>query len=737
MRSGGVTAELLLCRYASYISCGHSRGAQNKNERMGHMLKFGEFIAKHRALILIVGLLLLIPSAIGYVNTRVNYDILSYLPKDIATMKGQDILKEEFGQGGFSFVMVEGMSEKEVAETADKLAAVDHISDVVCYEKLTDLNVPKEVLPEKVYDFFNKGDTTLMAVFFEDTTSADTTLEAIDEMRRITGKQCFISGMSAITDDMKHLSDSESVIYAVIAVILTSIVLVLAMDSFLIPVFFMLSIGMAIVWNLGSNFVMGEISFITKALALVLQLGVTMDYSIFLWHSYKEQQANYTDRNEAMAHAIAQTVTSVVSSSFTTVAGFLAMCFMTFTLGLDLGIVMAKGVVCGVIACVTVLPAMILIFDGAIRRTSHRDLLPDFTKTASFIVKHAGVFITAALVLLIPAVYGYNHYSVYYKLDSTLPTDLESVIANTKLAEEYNMNSTHILMVDSKMDSRTANAMLKELKEVDGVQFTMGFNSLVGPAIPEEVVPESVKDVLKGDEWQLMLIGSEYEVASDAVNDQVRELDRIVKKYDPNGMLIGEAPATKDLIEITDHDFKVVSLLSIAAIFLIIAITFKSVSLPVILVSVIELAIMINLGISYYTDTQLPFIASVVIGTIQLGATVDYAILMTTRYRAERTSGKDKREAVSIALGTSIKSVFTSALGFFAATVGVAVYSEIGMISSLCVLLSRGALISMVIVIGVLPSMFMLFDGLICRTSAGFVGKGGAKSGRQRIGYVH
>ena len=738
MRSGGVTAELLLYQVC-FIHKLRSTAAERRisNERMGHMLKFGEFIAKHRALILIVGVLLLIPSAIGYVNTRVNYDILSYLPKDIATMKGQDILKEEFGQGGFSFVMVEGMSEKEVAETADKLAAVDHVSDVVCYEKITDLNIPKEVLPDKVYDFFNKDDTTLMAVFFDDTTSADTTLEAIDEMRRITGKQCFISGMSAITDDMKHLSDSESVIYAVIAVILTSIVLVLAMDSFLIPVFFMLSIGMAIVWNLGSNFVMGEISFITQALALVLQLGVTMDYSIFLWHSYKEQQENYTDRREAMAHAIAQTITSVVSSSFTTVAGFLAMCFMTFTLGFDLGIVMAKGVICGVIACVTVLPAMILIFDGAIRRTSHRDLLPDFTKTASFIVKHAGVFITAAMVLLIPAVYGYNHYSVYYKLDSTLPTDLESVIANTKLAEEYNMNSTHILMVDSKMDSRTANAMLKELKEVDGVQFTIGFNSLVGPAIPEEVVPDTVKEVLKGDEWQLMLIGSEYEVASDAVNEQVRELDRIVKKYDANGMLIGEAPATKDLIEITDHDFKVVSLLSIAAIFLIIAVTFKSVTLPVMLVAVIELAIMINLGISYYTDTQLPFIASVVIGTIQLGATVDYAILMTTRYRAERASGKDKYEAVSIALGTSIKSVFTSALGFFAATVGVAVYSEIGMISSLCVLLSRGALISMVIVIGVLPSMFMLFDGLICRTSAGFGGNSGAKSGRQRIGYVH
>ncbi len=684
------------------------------------MLKFGEFIARHRALILVIGILLLFPAAIGYINTRVNYDILSYLPDDIETMQGQEILKEEFGQGGFSFVMTEGMTEKEIADTADKISKVDHVSDVVCYEKLTDLNVPKEILPQKVYDFFNKGDNTLMAVFFDDTTSADTTLKAIDEMRDITAENCFISGMSAITDDMKHLSDSESIIYAVIAVILTSAVLILTMDSFLIPVFFMLSIGMAIVWNLGSNFVMGEISFITQALALVLQLGVTMDYSIFLWHSYKEQQLSYADKNEAMAHAIAQTVTSVVSSSFTTVAGFLAMCFMTFTLGLDLGIVMAKGVICGVIACVTVLPAMILIFDKAIAKTSHRDILPSFEKTSSFIVKRAGIFITAALVLLIPAAYGYNNYSVYYKLDSTLPKELDSVIANTKLAEEYNMNSTHILLADSDMERKETKKMLAELEKVDGVQFTMGFDSLVGSAIPDEVIPEDVKSILKGDEWQLILIGSEYEVASDAVNDQVTALNRVIEKYDPKAMLIGEAPATKDLIEITDRDFKIVSILSIAAIFLIIAFTFRSVSLPVILVSVIELAIMINLGISYYTDTKLPFIASVVIGTIQLGATVDYAILMTTRYRTERADGKDKKEAVQTALGASIRSIITSALGFFAATVGVAVYSEIGMISSLCLLLSRGALISMVVVIGVLPSMFMLFDKLICKTSAGF-----------------
>ena len=684
------------------------------------MLKFGEFIAKHRVLILLIGLLLLIPSAIGYLHTRVNYDILSYLPKDIDTMVGQDILKDEFGQGGFSLVLVEGMNDKDVAATADKLKEVDHVSDVVCYQSLTDLTIPKEVLPQKVFDFFNKGDTTMMAVFFDDTTSADGTLAAVDRMREITGEQVFISGMSAITDDMKHLSDSESIIYAVIAVILTSIVLVLAMDSFLIPVFFMASIGLAIAWNLGSNFFMGEISFLTQALALVLQLGVTMDYSIFLWHSYKEQLLTYDNKQEAMAHAIAATITSVVSSSFTTVAGFLAMCFMSFTLGLDLGIVMAKGVVCGVIACVTVLPAMILIFEKPITMTSHRDLMPDLSGIAEFIVKKSWIFLTAAVVILIPAFYGYNNYSVYYKLDSTLPAELESVIANTKLQEDFNMPSTHILLADAKLPSKSAKKMMNEIDDVDGVQFAMGMDSLVGSAIPEEVLPDDIKGVLKGDEWQIILIGSEYEVASDEVNDQVSALKDVIKKYDSKAMLIGEAPATKDLIEITDKDFQVVSILSIAVIFLIIAITFKSVTLPVILVSVIELAIMINLGIAYYTGTKLPFIASVVIGTIQLGATVDYAILMTTRYRTERSSGKSRTEAITISLSTSIKSVITSALGFFAATVGVAFYSDIGLISSLCVLLSRGALISMVVVIGVLPSMFMIFDKLICKTSSGF-----------------
>ena len=687
------------------------------------MLKFGEKIVKHKVLILIIGLCMLIPSAIGYLNTRVNYDILSYLPSDLSTMVGQDILKDEFGKGGFSFVIVEGMPDKDVKTVAEKLENVDGVAEVLSYASKVDISIPKEVLPEQIFDKFNSGDSTLMVVFFEDTTSADKTMDAIDEMRAITSKQCYISGMSAVTTDMKHLSDSETLLYALVAVILTSIVLAVAMDSFLIPVFFMASIGIAIVWNMGTNFFFGEISFLTKALSLVLQLGVTMDYSIFLWHSYKEMQGTYSDKNEAMAHAISVTVSSVVSSSFTTVAGFLAMCFMSFTLGLDLGIVMAKGVVFGVVACVTVLPAMILIFDKAIEKTSHKEFLPDFEKLPTFITKHFALFLTIGIVLLFPAFYGYENYDMYYNLDSTLPATLDSMIANEKLSENYGMNSTHMLLMDSSLDAKTVNNMMSEMKKVDGVQFTLAFNSIVGTAIPDEIIPSKMKESLVSGDYQLMMIGSDYKVASDAVNNQIDKLNAIIQKYDENALLIGEAPATKDLINITAHDFKVVSILSIAVIFFIIAFTFRSVTLPVILVAVIELAIMINLGLAYYIGESLPFVASVVIGTIQLGATVDYAILMTTRYRSERYSGKDKMEAVRIALATSMKSVIISAMGFFAATIGVTFVSTIGMISSLCVLLARGALISMVVVLTVLPSMFVLLDKVICKTSAGFIPK--------------
>lgn len=685
------------------------------------MVKFGKWIAKHRIIILVISVLLLIPSGIFMATTRINYDILSYLPKDIETMKGQDILMDDFGKGGFSMVMVEGMTDKEVVETKKKIEAIDHVADVVWYDTIADISLPKEVLPENLYDFFNSENSTLMIVFFDDATSGDGTMAAIEEMRAVTGKQCFISGMSAVLTDMKNLSDKESVMYIVIAVILVSLVLAVTMDSFLIPLFFMLSIGMAIIYNLGTNMFFGEISFITKALTAVLQLGVTMDFSIFLWHSYQENQLRFPgDKERAMGHAISNTISSVVGSSVTTIAGFLAMCFMSFTLGIDLGIVMAKGVVLGVISCVTILPSFILTFDRAIEKTRHKEIIPSMKKLSSFIVRKSWIFITAFVVLLIPAIYGYTHYDVYYNLDSTLPKDLDSIVANSKLTDEFNMSSTHMLLADSKMKSKDVNMMLKDMENVEGVSFALGLDTLIGPAIPEEIIPESVKSILKSDKWQLIMIGSEYMTASDEVNAQVEVLNDIAKSYDKNAMLIGEAPATKDLIEVTDNDFKTVSAVSIVLIFLIITVVLRSVSLPVILVAVIESAIFINMGIPAYTGTKLPFIASIVIGTIQLGATVDYAILMTTRYKKERFRGREKREAVEIALSTSIKSIIVSALGFFAATFGVGIYSSIDMISSLCTLMSRGAIISMFTVIFVLPSMFMILDKFICRTTIGF-----------------
>ena len=685
------------------------------------MVKFGKWVVKYRIPILIISILLLIPSLIGIMSTRINYDMLTYLPEDMDTVIGQNILMEDFGKGGFSMVMIEGMSDKDVVETKKKIEAVDHVADVVWYDTIADISIPKEILPDNLYDFFNSENSTLMAVFFDDASSGDGTMEAVEEIRKIAGNQCFVSGMSAVVTDIKNLSNEESVMYVVIAVLLVSIVLAITMDSFLIPVFFMLSIGMAIIYNLGTNFFLGEISFITKSLSAVLQLGVTMDFSIFLWHSYQENQKRFPgDKERAMGHAISNTISSVVGSSLTTVAGFLAMCFMSFTLGLDLGIVMAKGVVFGVISCVTILPSFILTFDKAIEKTRHRDIIPSLDKIATLIVKRWWVFLIIFAVALAPAIYGYTHYNVYYNFDTMLPEDTDSIVANTKLSEEFNMNSTHMLLVDSDMKSKDVNKMLSEMKNIDGISFALGMDTLVGSAIPQDVIPDSIKSMLKSDDWQLMLIGSEYKTASDEVNNQIQELNNIVKKYDKDGMLIGEAPATKDLIKIMDHDFNVVSAASIGVIFILIALVLKSISLPVILVAVIEFAIFVNMGIPAYTGTVLPFIASIVIGTIQLGATVDYAILMTTRYKKERSRGKDKKEAVYIALSTSMKSIIVSALGFFAATIGVGLYSKMDMISSLCILMSRGAIISMFTVILVLPSMFMLFDKLICKTSMGF-----------------
>ena len=684
------------------------------------MQKFGRGVVKFRVPILIVSVLLLIPSIFGFLSTRINYDILSYLPSDIETMKGQDIMLDEFGKGGFSLVMLDGMDDKDVEKVKEKIEKVDHVCDVLWYDTLADVSLPKEVLPDDIYDFFNTDNSTMMAVFFDEATSADGSLEAVKEIRSIAGEQCFVSGMSSVVEDIKDLTMQEAPMYVVIAVILTSIILALTMDSFLIPLFFMLSVGMAIIYNMGTNFIQGEISFITEALAAVLQLAVTIDYSIFLWHSYKEEKEKHPgDNKEAMAVAIGKTITSVVSSSITTVAGFLALCFMSYELGMDMGIVMAKGVVIGVICCITVLPSMILVFDKALEKTMHKDLVPSLEKPSKFIIKHHAAFIVLFIVVLIPAVYGQINTNVYYNLTDTLPKDLNSVIANTKLDEEYNMATTHMLLVDADMEPKEVNSMLDEMGKVDGVSFSMSLDTLIGPSIPREIVPESVTKILKSDKWQLMLVGSEYKVASDEENAQIDELSKILKSYDKDGMLIGEAAATKDLIDITDHDFKVVNIVSIAAIFVIILIALRSVSLPIILVAVIEFAITVNMGVPCFTNTTIPFIASVVIGTIQLGATVDYAILMTTRYKTERNAGKDKHEAVTIALTTSMKSIMVSALGFFASTFGVGVYSSVDMISQLCTLMSRGAIISMITVICILPSMLMLFDKVIINTTMG------------------
>ena len=685
------------------------------------MQKFGRGVVKLRVPILIVSVLLLIPSIFGFVSTRINYDILSYLPSDIETMKGQDIMLDEFGKGGFSLVMLDGMEDKDVEKVKEKIEKVDHVCDVLWYDTLADVSLPKEVLPDDIYDFFNTDNSTMMAVFFDEATSADGSLEAVKEIRSIAGEQCFVSGMSSVVEDIKDLTMQEAPMYVVIAVILTSIILALTMDSFLIPLFFMLSVGMAIVYNMGTNFIQGEISFITEALAAVLQLAVTIDYSIFLWHSYQEQrEKGEEDHKEAMAKAIAATIKSVVGSSITTIAGFIALCFMSFTLGLDLGIVMTKGVVFGVICCVTVLPSMIMIFDNALEKTKHRQLIPDCPKISDFVVKHHVIFAILFVVLFIPFAYFQAHASVYYNLDASLPDTLPSVQANTKLSEEYDMGAAHMILLDKDLDAKQKYNMIADIEKVDGVKQVLGLESIIGPAFPESMIPEDVKEILESDNYELMLIMNEYAVASDEVNSQLSEINTILKQYDPTGMLVGEAPCTKDLIEITDHDFAVVSAVSILAVFFIIFFVFKSISLPVILVMVIEGAIFINMGIPFLTGTKLPFIASIVIGTIQLGATVDYAILITSRYEKERGEGKSKKDAIQIAHKTSIRPVMVSAFSFFAATFGVGMYSQIDMISSLCLLMARGALISMCAVLLFLPAMFWLFDGIICKTSLNF-----------------
>ena len=687
------------------------------------MIKLSKAIVKHRSLILIIAAVLIIPSVIGMAGTRINYDMLSYLPDDIETIEGQDILLKDFGKGAFSFVIVDGMEDKDISKLRGKLEKIDKVDSVIWYDSLMDISVPKEVLPDEIYNAFNSGDSTVMAVFFKTSTSADETMQAIKDIRKTAGKSCFVTGMSAVVTDLKDLCEHEEPIYVGLAVLLCCAAMMLFMDNWIVPFVFLLSIGSAILLNLGTNYFLGEISYITKALAAVLQLAVTMDYSIFLWHSYEEQKARYSgDKQRAMAHAIKATISSVFGSSVTTIAGFIALCFMSYTLGLDLGVVMAKGVLLGLIGCITTLPALILVFDKLLEKTMHKPLMPPLNALTGFVVKRSWIFILVFALLVVPASVCYNRANkeVYYDMTQSIPDDMECAIANSKLKDEFAVGSTHMLLVSADTDGKSIRNMMSEMEKTDGVKYVLGVESVVGSLIPEEVIPDSVKNILQSENWKLYIINSEYTTASDEVNAQISELNKILKKYDESGMLIGEAPCTKDMIDITNHDFQVVNAISIAAIFIIIAIVLKSVSLPIILVAVIELAIFINLGIPHLTGTSMPFIAPICISTIQLGSTVDYAILMTTRYKRERSHGEDKRSSVATALKTSIPSITVSALGFFAATFGVAVYSDVDLISSLCNLMARGAIISMFCVIFILPAMFMLFDKVICATSIGF-----------------
>lgn len=692
------------------------------------MIKVGKWIAKHRVLMLLIGFLLVIPSVIGIANTRVNYDLLSYLPEHLETVKGQDIMVDEYGMGAFSMVVVENMKMKDIQALEDKFSEVPHVKDVLWYDDVADISLPVEMIPKDLREAFFKGNATMMLVLFDDTTSSDNSMEAVEEMRKIADEQCFISGMTGVVADIKNLALKELPIYVVIAALLSLLVLELTSGSFVVPVLFLISIGLAILYNLGSNIFLGETSYITKALTAVLQLGVTMDYSIFLLNSYEENKRRFPGEKErAMGHAIANTFKSVAGSSVTTIAGFIALCVMTFALGRDLGIVMAKGVLIGVICCVTILPSLVLVFDKAIEKTQHRHLLNNMDRPSTFITKHYKAWILIFLVLLFPAIYGNNHTEIYYNIAESLPDTLDSNVANATLKEDFDMSNIHMVLMDKNMDSLDKQKMFDQIDQVEGVKWTISKNSLIGPSVPDSMIPSDIKSMLQSDDYEIAFICSEYESATDRVNEQIAQIDQIVKTYDTTGMVIGEAPLMKDLQDVTDTDLIRVNVLSIMAIFIIIMIVFKSISLPIILVAVIEFAIMVNMAIPYYQGTSLPFVASIVIGSIQLGATVDYAILMTTRYQKERQRGKDKMEAISIAHKISMPSIISSGLSFFAATFGVACYSQVEMIGSICTLLARGAIISMIVVILVLPAMFMIFDKVICKTSIGFLGKNKAE----------
>ncbi len=684
-------------------------------------MKFARGVVRLRVPILVLTVILLIPAVLGMVSTRVNYDMLTYLPGEIDTVVGQDQLMEEFHKGAFSFLIFEDMPEKQVAALKQQVERIDHVDTVLWYDSLADLSIPMELLPKDLYRTFNTEHSTMMAVFFDSSTSADETMEAVEQIRAVCGKQCFVSGMTALVVDLRNLCEREEPIYVGLAVLMALIAMLLLLDNYLIPFVFLASIGAMILMNLGTNYFLGEISYITKALSAVLQLAVTMDYSIFLWHGYQEQRSRCSDRLEAMAQAIHNTLTSVVGSSVTTIAGFIALCFMSFTLGRDLGLVMAKGVLLGVIGCVTVLPALILVLDRPLQKLSHRPLILRTGKLAARLVRIFPVFLILFALIVVPAFYGYTKANdeVYYDLGRCLPEDINYAVSRSKLSEEFDVASTHMVLVDADLPAKQVRAMLDEMEQVDGVKYAVGLESLIGDRIPAEFIPERLTSALRSENLELLLINSRYLPASDAVNAQIDELNAILKRYDPSGKLIGEAPCMKDMISISGHDFQVVTAVSVAAIFLIILFVEKSLTLPLILIAVIEVGIFINLGLPHYLGSSMSFITPICISTIQLGATVDYAILMTTRYKAERVGGKDRKAAVTTALAASIPSILVSGTGLFAATFGVALYSDVEIISSMCMLMARGAVISMLLVILILPAMLLLFDRLICKTTLG------------------
>ncbi len=693
-------------------------------------MKIGDKIVKHRRIVLILALVLLIPAFMGYRATKINYDMLTYLPKDMDTVKGQNILMDDFNKGGFSIIVLENMKSGQVTKLKNDIKEVDHVTQIVNLQDVINPDMPTEMLPEKVASKLNNKNATLLGVFFDTSTSDEKTLEAVEQIREISNKDTYVSGLSAMVIDLKNLCEEEEPKYVAVAVILSLLAMMLLLDSYLAPVIFLASIGIAILYNLGSNIFLGEISYITKAIAAVLQLGVTMDYSIFLWHSYTERRDSGLDDEEAMAKAIDDTLVSVTGSSITTVAGFLALCFMTYTMGKDLGIVMAKGVILGVISSITILPVMLLQFRKLLRKTMHKALIPDTHKLSHGLTSRYMIYILVFAVLLVPAIYGYNHQNVVYdftKMMSGSQNDLSAektrfLTANEKLHDNFNISTTYMVLADEKMPVRENKAMVDEIENLDGIVNVIGLEKAVGTAIPKEILPDQITDSMASKGHQMIVINSEYKVSTQNCNNQIDSVKNIAKKYDAKSKVIGEGPATKDLIKLTDKDFKVVTWISIAMVFLIILVVLKSVSLPFILVSVIEFAIIVNLGIPGYTHLELPFIVPICISTIQLGSTVDYAILMSTRYKTERLKGLEKRTAIIEAAAASIPSIIVSALGFFTATIGVAIYSNVGIISVMCSLMARGAIISMLTVILVLPSFLMLLDGIICRTTKGMAG---------------